>query len=96
MENRQYLKMLLKGQQPQQRKSRTFFAFDGKIYLKEIKDIDSDKDFTLAIVENRADIAAWEDFKKSGNIEKSNKVTKEDLLAWEKYQIANDLPKDII
>lgn len=95
MESRQYLKMLMRGQQPQPRKAKTFFVLDGKVHPKCIENIEGGDDFTLAIVTNKADIAAWEAFSKAGKDEACNKVTKADLAAWERYKIISDLPKDL-
>lgn len=95
MESRQYLKMLMRGQQPQPRKAKIFFVLDGKVHPKSVEDIEGGDDFTLAIVTSKADIAAWEAFCKAGKDEACNKVTKADLAAWENYQIKSDLPRDL-
>lgn len=93
MESRQYLKMLMRGQQPQHRKAKTFFVLDGKVHPQKIADVEGSFDFTLAIVTSKADLAAWEVFSEAGKDEACNKITKADLAAWERYQIINDLPR---
>jgi hypothetical protein len=95
MESRQYLKMLMRGQQPQPRKAKTFFVLDGKVHPQGIEEIEGGDDFILAIVTSKADIEVWEAFSKAGKDEACNKVTKADLAAWEHYQIISDLPRDL-
>lgn len=87
--------MLMRGQQPQHRKAKTFFVLDGKVHPQKIVDVDGSFDFTLAIVTSKADIAAWEAFSEAGKDDACNKVTKADLAAWEHYQIISDLPRDL-
>ena len=85
----------MRGQQPQPRKAKIFFVLDGKVHPKSVEDIEGGDDFTLALVTSKADIAAWEVFREAGKDEACNKITKADLAAWERYQIINDLPREL-
>ena len=76
MESRQYLKMLIRGQQPQPRKAKTFFVLDGKVHPQRIEEIEGGDDFILAIVTSKADIEVWEAFSKVGKDEVCKAITK--------------------
>ncbi len=85
MDNRQLLKMLMRGQQPKTSKAREFFVLDGRVHLAKVGDCDRTDDFNLAVVTSKADISAWEAFCEAGKVENCNKVTKADISAWELY-----------
>lgn len=85
MDNRQFLKMLMRGQQPKASYSRLFFVLDGKVHLARVGYNESSEDFNLAVVTSKADIAAWEAFCEAGKVDACNKLSKADITAWELY-----------
>lgn len=85
MDNRQFLKMLMRGQQPKASKARLFFVLDGHVHLAKVGDNENSEDFNLAVVTSKADMAAWEAFCEAGKVDACNKLSKADMAAWELY-----------
>ena len=71
MNNRNFLKLLMRGKQAKQSRKKEFFIYDGDITLLYNEPYEGEDDLVLIGVGTRQDIEKWEAFKVGGGDRKS-------------------------
>lgn len=87
MGNRQFLKMVMRGEQPRPTKLREFFVLDGKVHLANLQNTSLKDDLTLVAVTCKADLEVWKDFANKTDICKCNRLKRNDVKALEAYRL---------
>ena len=85
MNNRNFLKMLMRGKQGKQSRRKEFFIYDGEIALLDNKSYEGEEDLTLIGVCTRQDIEKWEAFKSGGGADACNKPSINAKAIWQKF-----------
>ena len=85
MNNRNFLKLLMRGEQVKQSRKKEFFIYDGEIALLDNKSYEGEEDLTLIGVCTRQDIEKWEAFKVGGGVEACNTPSKNAKSVWQKF-----------
>ena len=85
MNNRNFLKLLMRGKQVKQSRRKDFFIYDGNITLLYNEPYEGEEDLTLIGVSTRQDIEKWEVFKSGGGVEACNKPSTNGKAIWQKF-----------
>ena len=85
MNNRNFLKLLMRGKQVKQSRKKEFFIYDGNITLLYNKPYEGGDDLVLIGVSTRQDIEKWEAFKVGGGVEACNTPSKNAKSVWQKF-----------
>ena len=85
MNNRNFLKLLMRGKQVKQSRRKEFFIYDGNITLLYNEAYEGEEDLTLIGVSTRQDIEMWEAYKSGGSVEACNKPSTNGKAIWQKF-----------
>ena len=75
MNNRNFLKLLMRGKQAKQSRKKEFFIYDGNITLLYNEPYEGENDLVLIGVSTRQDIEKWEAFKVGGVFCRGSRLT---------------------
>ena len=85
MNNRNFLKLLMRGKQAKQSRKKEFFIYDGNITLLYNEPYEGEDNLVLIGVSTRQDIEKWEAFKVGGGVEACNTPSKNAKSVWQKF-----------
>ena len=85
MNNRNLLKLLMRGKQAKQSRKKEFFIYDGNITLLYNTPYEGEDDLVLIGVSTRQDIEKWEAFKVGGGVEACNTPSENAKSVWQRF-----------